>query len=133
MEKKAPLPKKAKKPLSLLGPKKVEKCPGKVAPVKSVLLSQIQKFGTQKGPTKSKVETLKDATAHAEMLAFTAAPNYLGSKYLKDCTLYVTLEPCQMCAGAAYWSQLGRIVYSASARKTRLFSLEFLKYIPKPK
>ena len=58
-------------------------------------------------------ETLTDATAHAEMQAFTAASDYLGGKYLKDCTLYVTLEPCQMCAGASYWTQLGRIVYGA--------------------
>jgi len=65
----------------------------------------------------NQVETLNDATAHAEMLAITAATHYLGSKYLKDCTLYVTLEPCQMCAGAAYWSQVGRIVYAASDEK----------------
>jgi len=62
----------------------------------------------------NQVETLNDATAHAEMLAFTAATNYLGSKYLKDCTLYVTLEPCQMCAGAAFWSQIGKIVFGAT-------------------
>ncbi len=61
----------------------------------------------------NQVETLNDPTAHAEMLAFTAATNFLGSKYLKDCTLYVTLEPCQMCAGAAFWSQIGKIVYGA--------------------
>ena len=59
-------------------------------------------------------ETLNDVTAHAEMQAFTAAADYLGGKYLKDCTLYVTLEPCQMCAGASYWAQLRRIVYGAS-------------------
>ena len=53
-------------------------------------------------------ETLTDVTAHAEMQAITAAANYIGGKYLKDCTLYVTLEPCSMCAGALYWSQLGR-------------------------
>jgi tRNA(adenine34) deaminase len=51
-------------------------------------------------------ELLNDVTAHAEMQAITAAANYLGGKYLKDCTLYVTLEPCQMCAGALYWSQI---------------------------
>ena len=62
----------------------------------------------------NQVETLNDATAHAEMLAFTAATNFLGSKYLKDCTLYVTLEPCQMCAGAAFWAQIGKIVFGAS-------------------
>ncbi len=58
-------------------------------------------------------ELLNDVTAHAEMQAITAAANFLGGKYLKDCTLYVTLEPCQMCAGALYWSQIGKIVYGA--------------------
>jgi len=58
-------------------------------------------------------ERLNDVTAHAEMQAITSAANYLGGKYLKDCTLYVTLEPCQMCAGALYWSQISRIVYAA--------------------
>ena len=60
------------------------------------------------------VETLNDVTAHAEMQAFTSASDFLGGKYLKECTLYVTLEPCQMCAGASYWTQLGKIVYGAS-------------------
>ena len=59
-------------------------------------------------------ETLSDVTAHAEMQAFTAAANFLGGKYLKDFILYVTLEPCQMCAGASYWTQIGKIVYGAS-------------------
>lgn len=59
-------------------------------------------------------EQLRDVTAHAEMQAITAAANYLGGKYLTDCTLYVTLEPCQMCAGALYWSQVARVVYGAS-------------------
>ena len=58
-------------------------------------------------------EMLNDVTAHAEMQAITAAANFLGGKYLKDCTLYVTLEPCQMCAGALYWSQIAKIVYGA--------------------
>ena len=58
-------------------------------------------------------ETLKDVTAHAEMQAITAAANFLGGKYLKDCTLYVTIEPCQMCAGALFWSQVSKIVYGA--------------------
>ncbi|WP_298424081.1 nucleoside deaminase [uncultured Kordia sp.] len=58
-------------------------------------------------------ETLTDVTAHAEMQAITAAANFLGGKYLKRCTLYVTLEPCQMCAGALYWSQISNIVYGA--------------------
>ncbi|MCF6308824.1 MAG: nucleoside deaminase [Flavobacteriaceae bacterium] len=58
-------------------------------------------------------ETLNDVTAHAEMLAITAAANYLGGKYLIDCTLYVTIEPCQMCAGALFWSQISKIVFGA--------------------
>ncbi len=62
-------------------------------------------------------ETLTDVTAHAEMQAITSAANYLGSKYLMDCTLYVTVEPCAMCAGALGWSQIGRIVYGASDEK----------------
>lgn len=58
-------------------------------------------------------ETLNDVTAHAEMQAITAAANYLGGKYLIDCILYVTIEPCQMCAGALFWSQISNIVYGA--------------------
>jgi len=58
-------------------------------------------------------EMLNDVTAHAEMQAITAAANFLGGKYLHNCTLYVTLEPCQMCAGALYWSQISKIVYGA--------------------
>lgn len=59
-------------------------------------------------------EQLNDVTAHAEMQAITAAANFLGGKYLQNCTLYVTLEPCQMCAGALYWSQISKIVYAAT-------------------
>jgi len=59
-------------------------------------------------------EMLVDVTAHAEMQAITAASNFLGGKYLTGCTLYVTLEPCQMCAGALYWSQISKIVFGAS-------------------
>lgn len=62
-------------------------------------------------------ELLIDVTAHAEMQAISAAANYLGAKYLKNCTLYVTLEPCQMCAGALYWSQISNIVCGASDPK----------------
>jgi len=62
-------------------------------------------------------ETLNDVTAHAEMQAFTAAAGYLGGKYLRECTLFVTLEPCVMCAGAAFWTQLGKIVYGAADEK----------------
>jgi tRNA(adenine34) deaminase len=63
------------------------------------------------------VETLMDATAHAEMQAITAAMSTLGGKYLGDCTLYVTVEPCVMCGGALAWSQIGRVVYGASDAK----------------
>ena len=70
----------------------------------------------------NQTERLHDTTAHAEMLAFTAASEALGAKYLNDCTLYVTVEPCPMCAGAAGWTQVGRIVYGAPDSK-RGFSL----------
>ena len=59
-------------------------------------------------------ELLNDVTAHAEMQAITSAANFLGGKYLLDCTMYVTLEPCQMCAGALYWSQISNLVFAAS-------------------
>lgn len=62
-------------------------------------------------------QTLQDVTAHAEMQAITAATNHIGAKYLNDCTLYVTLEPCVMCAGAIAWAQLGSLVYGASDSK----------------
>ncbi len=65
----------------------------------------------------NQTEQLRDVTAHAEVLALTAASNFLNSKYLRGCTLYVTLEPCVMCAGALYWSQLGRLVYGAADDK----------------
>jgi tRNA(adenine34) deaminase len=71
-------------------------------------------------------ETLKDPTAHAEMQAITAAANWLGGKYLTDCTVYVTLEPCAMCAGALGWSQAAKLVYGAADEKkgfTRINSL----------
>lgn len=64
-------------------------------------------------------ETLNDVTAHAEMQAFTAAADFLGGKYLKDCILYVTLEPCVMCSGAAYWTQLSKIVFGAKDERNR--------------
>ena len=62
----------------------------------------------------NQVERLRDATAHAEILALTAAMAHLNAKYLPDCTLYVTLEPCSMCSGALYWSKVGRLVYGAA-------------------
>ena len=77
-------------------------------------------------------ETLTDVTAHAEMQAYTSAADFLGGKFLKDCTLYVTLEPCQMCAGATYWTQIGKIVYGASEPKLG-FSVLNTKLHPKTK
>jgi tRNA(adenine34) deaminase len=65
----------------------------------------------------NQVEVLNDPTAHAEMLAITSATNYLGAKYLEDCTLYVTLEPCPMCASALNWAKIGKIVYAAEDEK----------------
>ena len=75
----------------------------------------------------NQVEQLQDVTAHAEMLAITAAQNYLSSKYLDQCTMYLTLEPCTMCAGALFWSQMGALVIGARDLK-RGFSL--LKPVP---
>lgn len=71
-------------------------------------------------------ERLHDVTAHAEMQAITAASEYLGGKYLTDCTLYVTVEPCHMCAGALGWSQISRVVYGAGDEKRG-----FLTYAPR--
>ncbi len=65
----------------------------------------------------NQTERLKDVTAHAEMIAITAASNYLGSKFLEDCTLYVTLEPCLMCAAALKWARIARLIYGASDPK----------------
>ncbi|MHA8053054.1 nucleoside deaminase [Aquirufa sp. Wall-65K1] len=65
----------------------------------------------------NQTEVLTDVTAHAEMIAITSAAQTIGAKYLKDCTMYVTLEPCLMCAGALYWSQLGRLVFGAKEEK----------------
>ena len=65
----------------------------------------------------NQVEKLTDSTAHAEIIALTAAFNFLGSKYLPDATIYITVEPCLMCAGALYWSKIGRVVYGAEDKK----------------
>ncbi len=83
-------------------------------PIGAVVVSQ---RGMIIGRGHNLTEGLNDITAHAEMQAITAAANALGGKYLKDCTLYVTVEPCTMCAGAIGWSQLSRIVYGASDDK----------------
>ena len=79
-------------------------------PIGAVIVSRNQIIARSHNLT----ETLNDVTAHDEMQAITSASNYIGVKYLKDCTLYVTLEPCQMCAGALYWSQISKIVIGAS-------------------
>lgn len=82
-------------------------------PVGAVVVCQNQIIAKAHNQT----ERLNDVTAHAEMLAITSAAQTLGSKYLKDCTLYVTLEPCVMCGGAIFWSQLSKIVWGASDAK----------------
>jgi tRNA(adenine34) deaminase len=78
-------------------------------------------------------EQLNDFTAHAEMQAYTSASNYLGSKYLNDCTLFVTLEPCVMCAGAAFWTRVGRIVFAAYDEKRGFTQFENSIIHPKTK
>lgn len=87
-------------------------------PVGAVVVSR----GRVVGRGHNMTETLTDVTAHAEMMALTSAANTLGGKYLPDCTIYVTVEPCTMCAGALGWSQIGRIVYGASDEKRGYFS-----------
>ncbi len=82
-------------------------------PVGAVIVSHNQIIARAHNQT----QLLNDVTAHAEILAITTASAYLGSKYLKDCTLFVTLEPCIMCSGALFWSQIDRIVYGASDEK----------------
>ncbi|RZL50999.1 MAG: nucleoside deaminase [Pedobacter sp.] len=82
-------------------------------PIGAIVVSQGKIIGRGYNLT----EQLNDVTAHAEMQAFTAAAQTLGGKYLKDCTLYVTIEPCIMCAGASYWTQISRIVYGANEDK----------------
>ncbi|HAQ38757.1 MAG TPA: nucleoside deaminase [Saprospiraceae bacterium] len=71
----------------------------------------------------NQVELLKDPTAHAEMLAITSAANFLGSKYLTDCTIYITLEPCLMCASALFWSKISRVVFAAADDKNGFMRL----------
>ena len=82
-------------------------------PVGAVIVSHQQILAKGHNST----QLLTDVTAHAEMITITAAAQHLGSKYLQDCTLYVTLEPCVMCAGALRWAQIGRVVYGASDEK----------------
>jgi tRNA(adenine34) deaminase len=81
----------------------------------------------------NQTELLKDVTAHAEMLAITAASNVLGAKYLPGCTLYITLEPCVMCSGALFWSQIDQIVYGASDIKRGFSNIDQKLLHPKTK
>jgi len=96
-------------------------------PVGAVVVSNNQIISRAYNQT----ELLSDVTAHAEMLAITAASNFLGGKYLIDCTLYVTLEPCVMCAGALTWSQIGSVVYAAKDVKRGYSVIPDLKMHPK--
>lgn len=96
-------------------------------PVGAVIVADQQIIARGRNAT----ERLCDVTAHAEIIALTAAANFLGAKYLNDCTLYVTLEPCVMCAGALAWSQIGRIVFGAADEKRGF--LRFGKEILHPK
>ena len=94
--------------------KEAEKALGKdEVPVGAVVVCENQIIARAHNYT----ENLNDVTAHAEMQAFTAASDYLGGKYLNECTLYVTLEPCVMCAGASYWTQIKEIVYGTNDMK----------------
>jgi tRNA(adenine34) deaminase len=96
-------------------------------PVGAVVVSEGQIIAKAHNQT----ERLNDITAHAEMLAITAAANNIGGKYLTNCTLYVTLEPCVMCAGALYWSQIGTLVFGASDLKRGFMRLSSQLLHPK--
>lgn len=99
------------------------------APIGAVIVSEGQIIARAHNLT----EQLNDVTAHAEMQAFTSAAEYLGGKYLKDCTLYVTIEPCVMCSGASYWTQLKRVVYGAKDEKRGVSKLGVNLFHPKTK
>jgi len=89
-------------------------------PIGAVVVSDFQIIGKGYNQT----EMLQDPTAHAEMIAITAACQAVGSKYLPECSIYVTVEPCVMCAGALRWAQIGRVIYGASEPKTGFSRLE---------
>lgn len=96
-------------------------------PIGAVIVSQNQIIG--KGY--NQVEKLGDATAHAEMIAISAASAYLGAKFLEDCSLYVTIEPCPMCAGGLYWTRIGKVFFGASEPKFGFHSREMPILHPK--
>jgi len=96
-------------------------------PIGAVIVSEGQIIARAHNLT----EKLNDVTAHAEMQAFTAAAEYLGGKYLKDCTLYVTIEPCAMCSGASYWTQIKKVVYGAKDTKRGVSKLGVSLFHPK--
>jgi len=98
-------------------------------PVGAVIVSKNKIIGKGYNQT----ERLNDVTAHAEMLAITSAANYLGAKYLIDCKLYVTLEPCMMCGGALFWSQIGEIHYAAADPKRGCMKADPAIFHPKTK
>lgn len=98
-------------------------------PVGAVIVSDNQIIARAHNLT----EQLNDFTAHAEMQAFTSASNFFGNKYLNECTLYVTLEPCLMCAGAAFWTRIGRIVFGAYDKKKGLTTFQDSILHPKTK
>ena len=101
----------------------------KEVPVGAVITSK----GRVIAKSSNEVEKLNDVTAHAEMIAITSAQNYLGSKYLVDCKLYVTLEPCVMCAGALFWSQIGEVIIGARDEKRGFSRLSAPVLHPKTK
>jgi len=98
-------------------------------PVGAVIVAENKIIGKGRNQT----ELLNDVTAHAEMIAITAASETMGAKYLIDCTLYVTLEPCVMCGGALFWSQIGKIVYGARDEKRGATNLDKNIFHPKTK
>lgn len=104
-------------------------CDADEVPIGSIVVMQDRIIGRGY----NQVETLHDATAHAEMIALTAAFGYLGSKYLPEATLYVTVEPCTMCSGALYWSKIGKVVFGATDLKHGGLSLHEGQNILHPK
>ena len=104
----------------------------KIKKAQNILKNDLTKTKKTKEIIEKMVEALNDVTAHAEILAITSASNYIGGKYLENCSIYVTLEPCQMCAGALYWSRISKIYFGAEDPK-RGFKKLGTKLHPKTK